>query len=584
MTLVLRTFAVLIAVAGFIDPAFTMAGRSRARVAIVVQDGPTMDLPAAAGSTRHEVAARVRTQLAKDLGDDYDIQPRQTSDAAAAIVIGDSYQPGHTFTAPTATVTVHGDVSPNVRILRVDSPRDVPVGTAIRIGVDAEGAGVNGRSSTIVVGVGGLEVGRASHVWRGDRERWHADIDAVPVGEPPFVVRVESLPLDLETTPLDNAADALVAVRPTPFRVQLYEPRPSWATTFIRRVLEDDARFQVAGFSATSKSIATRSGDATALTNTALDAFDVVIVGGVERLTASEAYSLDRFMRVRGGAVVLVPDVKPSTAPALDLLHGLTLTERLSERPEKLAAIAPLAPLQASELLLIATEPPLTDRLVVTSGANPSAVIVSMPRGAGRLVVSGALDAWRFRTEDDNAFDRFWQSTIAGLALTAPSSIDLNVMPAMVKPGGLADVVVRVSGERAVRAAVDGRPVRLWPDADAGVFRGSFTARETEGRSTVLAELDGATPGSAARPFVVSRDARAVLPAVAAPLSLLSASHNGIDATPDKIGDVEQFIRRTVSAPPATVTRHPMRSAWWMLPFAACLSGEWYLRRRRGAR
>jgi hypothetical protein len=267
----------------------------------------------------------------------------------------------------------------------------------------------------------------------------------------------------------------------------------------------------------------------------------------------------------------------------------LTLTERLSERPEKLAAIAPLAPLQASELLLTATEPPLTDRLVVTSGANPSAAIVSMPRGAGRLVVSGALDAWRFRTEDDNAFDRFWQSTIVGLALAVRPPIEVSVARSIVKPGAQVEMVVSVrgsrrAGERSVRAAVDGRPVRLWPDAEAGVFRGSFTARETEGRSTVVAELDGAPPVSAARPFVVSKDARAVLPAVTAPLSLLAASHHGIDVTPDKIGDVEQFIRRTVAAPSATLTRHPMRSAWWMLPFALCLSGEWYLRRRRGAR
>jgi hypothetical protein len=25
---------------------------------------------------------------------------------------------------------------------------------------------------------------------------------------------------------------------------------------------------------------------------------------------------------------------------------------------------------------------------------------------------------------------------------------------------------------------------------------------------------------------------------------------------------------------------HPMRSPWWIVPFAACLSAEWWLRRR----
>jgi hypothetical protein len=31
-------------------------------------------------------------------------------------------------------------------------------------------------------------------------------------------------------------------------------------------------------------------------------------------------------------------------------------------------------------------------------------------------------------------------------------------------------------------------------------------------------------------------------------------------------------------------TRHPMRSWWWLFPFAGCLAGEWWLRRRAGLR
>jgi hypothetical protein len=36
-------------------------------------------------------------------------------------------------------------------------------------------------------------------------------------------------------------------------------------------------------------------------------------------------------------------------------------------------------------------------------------------------------------------------------------------------------------------------------------------------------------------------------------------------------------------ARPATTVRtlRPFRSAWWMLPFVACLAAEWALRRRR---
>jgi len=134
-----------------------------------------------------------------------------------------------------------------------------------------------------------------------------------------------------------------------------------------------------------------------------------------------------------------------------------------------------------------------------------------------------------------------------------------------------------------VRAAVDDRPIRLWPEAEAGVFRGSFIARESDGRSTIVAQVDGA-PQSTSRSILINADARRVLPRTATPLSLLSASHHGIDVMPDSVAEVERFIRRTVTAPASAVTRRPMRSVWWMIPFAACLSAEWYLRRRRGDR
>ena len=52
MTWPLRSVAVLIAIAGLVDPAFTTAGHARARVSIIVQDGPTMELPVNGGGGR----------------------------------------------------------------------------------------------------------------------------------------------------------------------------------------------------------------------------------------------------------------------------------------------------------------------------------------------------------------------------------------------------------------------------------------------------------------------------------------------------------------------------------------------------
>jgi len=89
---------------------------------------------------------------------------------------------------------------------------------------------------------------------------------------------------------------------------------------------------------------------------------------------------------------------------------------------------------------------------------------------------------------------------------------------------------------------------------------------------------------TAQRIVPVARDARAATPDFFAPLALLSASHKGIDVSPDRIDDVERFVRRVIVPPRERIVRRPMRSPWWMLPFAACLAADWWHRRRRGLR
>jgi hypothetical protein len=577
-----------------------MSGRGRARIAVVVQDGPTMDLPMADGSSRRAVAEHVRARLHDDLGSAYDIQPALTSDAAAAIVIGDRYWPAspkllesleeRRRALPISTVTIASDVAPNVRIVAVDAPGEVPVATAIRVTVDVEGLGVAGKTTRVAVHIAGLEVGDASHEWQGVRERWRAQIDAVPVGEPPFALRVEAQPLEIERTQLDNIVDTVVDARRAPFRVQVHEPRPSWATTFARRALEADARFKVAGVTSTSRSTATRTADPVAFTDDALESMDVVIVGGLEKLTGAEARTLERFMRERGGAVVLMPDARIAAGPALDLMAAVTLAERLSDRPEKLVVTPPLEPIQASELLLMRGDAPAgSERIAWTSAKESAAVAVSMPHGIGRLFFSGALDAWRFRAEDGRAFDRYWRSTIAGLALAVRPPISITTEPRIVRPGEQGEVVVRVRNAGAprdlpVRAEIDRRPIRLWPEPEAGVFRGSFAAGGIGGWSTVVAHVGGVKPASASQPLVIRGDARLTLPQVAPPLSMLASSHHGIDVAPENVAAVERFIRTSIVAPAEAQTRYPMRSGWWIVPFAACLSAEWWLRRKRGLR
>jgi hypothetical protein len=392
-------------------------------------------------------------------------------------------------------------------------------------------------------------------------------------------------------------ADVVVDVRRDPLRVEFYDPRPSWATTFLRRALEADARFRVATLSSIARGVSAQTNGAVPPADPRLEGFAVVIVGGLDRLSAADARALDRQMRERGGAVVVVPDQRIDAGPARDLVSGDTgsgsvrrqpdLAERLLEQPAKLTVTAPAASLQASELLVLRSLPPGSDIVGRVPGSDGSPVIVSMPRGDGRLMLSGAMDAWRFRASDSAAFDRFWQSAIAGLALAVPPPIALSVDPPILFPGERGEVTVRVRSHDvgAVSASLDGdQPIRLIPAAEVGVYRGRFVARETAGRSTVEVRAAAAQPLSASRTLLVQPDARRLRATTASSLGPLSASHRGIDVTPEHLADLTRFLRGAVTSPRAPLVRHPMRSTWWILPFALCLSAEWWLRRRRGLR
>ena len=598
--LTLRVAAIAIALAGLVDPAIIWSGASRPSVAIVLEN------PA------EESAARVRARLVRELQTSYDVTSEITSDAAAAIVIGDGY-PVEPVRGDliVATVTTVDRTAPGVRLVCVDAPREVPAGTTIHVEADVEGIGTAASESQVTVQIAGLDVGRLSHRWSASPERWRAVFDVVPVGDPPFVLRtdvVSALPspgLGAGSRTLDDASDHVVDVRHTPLRVQIYEPRPSWAATFVRRALEGDPRFQVAGLSYTSRNISSQTPDQVTLTDPRLDAFDVVIVGGLDRVSAADARSLDHYMRQRGGTVVLLPDQRVGPGPVRDLVGSIDLTERLLERPSRLAASDPAPPIQASELLVISRLGPGAEVIAAITGNDPSRasasplapssgdaapVVVSLPHGDGRLVISGAMDAWRFRAEDNGAFDRFWRSTIAGLALASPPPIDMQLVPPLLQPNERGEVVVRVrSGDPApVSASIDGEPIRLRPEAEEGLFRGALTASsmEREGfsrASTVRVQVGGSSPQSVSRTLLVQQDVRRIAPDTPA-LSMLAASHRGIDVTPDRLAELVQFVRRTVSPPPTRVVRRPMRSAWWGVPFVACLSAEWFLRRRRGLR
>ena len=579
----LRATAVGIALAALVDPPVQLNARFHPRIAVAV--------PHAADAT----GTQVRDRLARDLRADFDVVSGPDPEAAATVVIGDRYPEAPLpLSQRTSTVTI-GAESGGARIMAVDAPRAVPRGTRIQLEIDLVG-GAAGSTSVVSVAAGSMGhadvvVARGSHQWAAGIPRVSLKLDAVPLDLPPWRLRVRLA--DASQPAVVTSSHDLLVEEAAPLPVLFFEPRPSWIATFVRRALERDPRFVVSGIDYPTRGIHISIGDAGALDPQALRAASAIVVGGLDGLSAADRDLLDRFVRVRGGSLILLPDAPIGASPAREWLSGIDTREVLLERPAALSVEAPLPAVQASELLVFGGAKVPGAKVLARASGSSAAVVTVMPHGAGRLLWSGALDAWRYRAENDTAFDRFWRSAIAGLALATPSPVDVEITPAVVTPGESARVVARIhrdaiagapAGPMRVSARLDsGEPLRLWPEAGDGVFSGSFVADgPTLRRITVTAD-DEASKASGAALVAVDPTARHVEPIVP-PLALLATSRGGINVTPEHLGDLESWLRREVTAPPVRSTRHPMRSAWWMVPFAACLGGEWWLRRRRGLR
>ena len=574
--LVLRGIAAAIAIAAAIDPAVTMTARGRGRIAVMVQE-PEL-----------EGVRSARARLDDLLRADFDVVDGADAKADAVVVVGSEYPEPPPPTGQRAfTVSVApGDREPSIRVSALRIPREAAAGSLIHLEVDVEGHNVSNTTSTVVVRTGkaDLEVAHATHRWSASPERWRAALDVTPLDQSPWRFHVDVSAAPGERMLDDNVADAMVAAA-QPLRVLMYEPRLSWAGTFVRRALERDPRFDVATVAFPSRGVRVTSADAAL---PVAERTRAVILGGLDRVTAEDALVLSRFVSERGGVLVVLPDSRSDAQAAARWLPIPTTTEILLEQPARLRVEAPLPPIEASELLALGVAPAL--RALASSGANAPVIAVA-PVGAGQLVISGALDAWRFRANDRGAFDRFWQAAIAGLASATPAPIDVEVSPSIVSPGGKADVLVRVRRaaiglapveELRVSAMVgDRHAVRLWPGDSPDTFHGSFLAPTATGAGRVTVAASDRATGAAS--FVVAARARSARPP-GFPLSLLADTRGGIDVAASDVTNLARRLRQELAVSAARAERRPMRSAWWLLPFAACLGGEWWLRRRRGLR
>ena len=599
----LRAGAIGMAIVGLIDPSWT-TGR-RVPVAVDIKVDPT---------TR-PAADDVRKRLISELGNDVSID--SIAEPSAVIMIG-GVEPMRTVRdgVPVSTVSLSETPAPDIRIVAAPDPSPVPVGWAATFTATVEGRGLSGKTSRLVLEDGGAELAHLELKWTSDSERIQASLRYTPPAAGTSVVSIRAVPADGEAVATDNAADVRLVATGRQLKVLVHEPRPSWNATFVRRALEEDPTFNVSSRAQASRGLEVSAGNApAALAAEALSGFDVVVVGAPEDLRASEVEALRSFARRRGGGVVLLPDKRP-TGSYLGLLPVAQFDEVLVDSAVELRPGASSgSALRASELVVPRSLGAAGDVLLAMEQSKSTRpVVVEYPLGAGRVLFSGAMDAWRYRASPDDGFGRFWRTRIAEAALAAPPRLEVSLVPGVPKPGD--DVVVNVriratewqetsAGTRmpALSARLispDGpgpdnsKPdgpgpdtskkdegVRLWPTTEPGLFQGRITAPRAGLYNLSVSGEGGATADEI---LTVVSDARSPVPAGAAAVEALTAVSSITGGVAVSANDLEPLVQHIRGLPSSQAARrvNPARTMFFLFAFVALASAEWAMRRRRG--
>lgn len=560
--LMLRTAAIAIALVAAIDPAWSTMRTPPSAVTVVrmtsgdasaAMQGLRAALPGASFAERTVEGGRI-----------------PCAPGVPCVLVADSTSGG----------ALSPDLNAAVSLLDLSADRspDVSITSAVATAAHASSAGVLsvalGRRSGSAIRQSEVRITDGAAIVGSARVEW-ATADAIVVDVPWWplaggarVVRIEVMNGDR----VEDLADIGVPVDERKAPVLVFDARPSWSSTFVRRALEDDPRFSVEHRSRIAPAL-TAGTPRAQLDAEVLEHTSLLVVGGIDALSAADAALIDRYARVRGGSVLLLPEERPQ-GPAQSLFPGVW-KEHLSSTP------VAIGPLQAAEVLQGSSLPPATT-VLASAGANP--VVVSVPRGRGRIAIGGAMDAWRYRDANTSAFDRLWASLALELAERGgPLSIRFGASIASATQRlpftvarrsfddtgtGSASVVMRCGDSPAT-------PVRVWPGGEAGEFTG--VAPIAAGQACTI---DASVMNAQAERSVAVADApRRPTSAVMDELRQAVAASGG---TVVKRGQ-ESTLAATIFAPmPTAATVYPMQAWWWILPFAGTLSAEWWLRRRAG--
>lgn len=577
----LRALAIAIVIAGVVDPAFTWARSDRPLVAVID-----------AGDTALTV------QVAQRLSRDYDVHRGAIAGAAATALVG-RHVPAAALAATGTIVAVEPALrAPRVEIERAEAPRTASASSRIPVDVTLHAVGARGKTLRVDVLAGSILLDRVTPAIASDDERVSVSLSAAALtaGLARMVIKVRDNVSD--DASLTTEAAVATEVRTEQWRVWFADVRPSWTSTFVRRAIETDRRFVVSTRVQTSKGIAVESGGAPkAIDAASLMPFDAVVIGAPDALTPNEVSALEQFARRRGGSVVLLMDSLEQGAFAR--LTGVS-SWRDAHSVERRVLPSAAGNLVATELAEAVGTAAGFESLASVKDAKPA--VWQVPLGAGRVIVNGALDAWRYRTREQGGFSRFWISTLATVAASAPSALSITVIDNVVRAGESIDVTAVVRdvqlsdasrpasavSVRARAAAVgesgDGEPVRLWPTPERGVFAGTVPAPHTPGPYRIVVDAQSETGAALGTGSIDVLAGEPLALSSQRDLAAWTTAHGGVVVSASSSSAVTDALATRIAREAQPTRMHPMRSVWWLPLMTLVLGAEWWLRRRTGER
>jgi hypothetical protein len=583
-----RTIAILIAIAGVIDPAMTSTRRTRPEIAVV-----------AGGASGDEALAR---RVANTLDGKFTVIAAPFAGAAGTVLVGNSLPTSATELPPPVFAVVPERDGATVTFERVNGPLRAPLEARIGISVSTRTTGARGRRLEVSLHSGELVVDRVTLDVAGDDDRHETELAFVPTAVGAVPLRITAGVVGTGEAATTAAVDLAIDIREQRWSVLFFDPRPSWQSTFVRRAVERDPRFVVTSRVVTSRSLSTDAGRPPGTLDdfTTMSLFDAIVVGAPDALGDRDVAGLDAYLRRRGGTVVLLLDQRG--AGPFQRLTGAR--EWMGSSSSAGFSVLPVGGdsvgLRASEIAWPRVIPAgarelARSRFIGSDSGVSHPVLWRSAVGAGQLIVSGALDAWRYRDPAVSAFDAFWRTTVGTAADAALPPVSISLGNSVLGPYERTEISVTlrdaslapVASNRAVRASVAALletpggavSIRLWPTAPVGTFRGSFRAPAAPGTYRVVVTGDGSRADA---PIIV---APSILRPVADDSDLVAAwagSHGGSSISSTLLEELAPALERAVRPVPRRETWYPLRSQWLIIPFSLALGMEWLWRRKRG--